>query len=52
MVAYLKNRSPISVLGGMTLIKAAEGLISDISHLRMIRSLIYIYIPKEKRTKL
>src|SRR6266498_1753533 len=49
---YFKNRSPITALDGQTPFEVVEGKKSDISHLRTIGSLIYVYISKEKRTKL
>ncbi len=52
MARYLKNKSPITVLDGQIPFKAVKSKKSDVSHLRTIKSLIYVYIPKEKRTKL
>ena len=52
MARYLKNRSPTTALDGQTPFKAAEGKKPDVNHLQTIGSLVYVYIPKEKRTKL
>jgi hypothetical protein len=48
---YLRNRSPNASLGGKTPYEAFYNAKPDVSHLRIIGSLVYTHIPKEKRLK-
>jgi hypothetical protein len=48
---YLRNRSLNASLGGKTPYEAFYNAKPDVSHLRIIGSLVYTYIPKEKRLK-
>jgi hypothetical protein len=48
---YLRNKSPNASLGGKTPYEAFYNAKPDVSHLRIIKSLVYTHIPKEKRLK-
>jgi hypothetical protein len=48
---YLRNKSPIASLDGKTPYEALYNVKPDVSHLRIIKSLVYTHIPKEKRLK-
>ena len=49
---YIQNCCPHSILENTTLEEVFIGIKLDLSHLRIFGCPIYIYIPKEKRTKL
>lgn len=47
---YIMNRTPTrSLEGNITPFQAANGIIPDISHLRVIGSLCYTHVPKQTR---
>jgi hypothetical protein len=48
---YLRNKSLNASLGGKTPYETFYNAKPDVSHLRIIKSLVYTYIPKEKRLK-
>jgi hypothetical protein len=48
---YLRNRSPNASLDGKTPYEALYNVKPDVSHLRIIGSLVYTDVPKEKRLK-
>jgi hypothetical protein len=48
---YLRNRSPNASLGGKTPYEALYNVKPDVSHLRIIGSLVYTHVSKEKRLK-
>jgi hypothetical protein len=48
---YLRNRSLNASLDGKTPYEALYSVKPDVSHLRIIESLVYTHIPKEKRLK-
>jgi hypothetical protein len=48
---YLRNKSPNASLDGKTPYEALYSVKPDVSHLRIIGSLVYTYISKEKRLK-
>jgi hypothetical protein len=48
---YLRNKSLNASLGGKISYEAFYNAKPDVSHLRIIRSLVYTHIPKEKRLK-
>ena len=49
---YLLNRCPHKKRKDMTLEKAYTNVKLEVSHLRIFGCLVYIHVPKEKRTKL
>jgi hypothetical protein len=49
IATYLHNRSPSRPLGGKTPYEKVNGVKPNLSHLRIIGSKAYIYIPKDKR---
>ena len=49
---YIQNKSPHVTLENVTPEEAFVGNKPDFSHLRIFGCLVYIHIPKEKRTKL
>jgi hypothetical protein len=51
-IVYILNRCPHRVLKEKTPKEAFTGEKPDVSHFRVFGSLIYIHVPKEKRTKL
>ena len=51
-VVYVQNCTPHRVLDNKTPEEAFSGEKSEVSHLRIFGCLVYIHIPKEKRTKL
>ena len=51
-VVYVQNRTPHRVLENMTPEEVFSGKKPEVSHLRIFGCLVYIHIPKEKRTKL
>ena len=51
-VVYVQNCTPHRVLDNKTLEEAFSGEKPKVSHLRIFGFLVYIHIPKEKRTKL
>jgi hypothetical protein len=48
---YLRNKSLNASLDGKTPYEALYNVKPDVSHLRIIKSLVYTHIPKEKRLK-
>lgn len=51
-VVYIQNRCPHSILENITPKEVFTVIKPDLSHLRIFGFLVYIHIPKEKRTKL
>lgn len=51
-VVYIQNQSPHKILENMTLEEAFTGIKPEVSHLRIFGSLVYIHLPKDKRSKL
>jgi hypothetical protein len=51
-VVYLKNRSPTTSLEGKTPYEAWFGRKPNLSHLRIVGTIAYIHIPKERRRKM
>ena len=51
-LVYVQNISPHRVFGNKTLEEAFTGVKPDVSHLRIFGCLMYIHVPKEKRSKL
>lgn len=49
---YIQNRSPHQILDNVTPEESFLGIKPDISHLKIFGCPVYIYVPKEKRTKL
>ena len=49
---YVHNHTPHRVLEKKTLEEVFFGKKQEVSHLRIFSFLVYIHIPKEKRTKL
>jgi hypothetical protein len=49
---YIQNRSPHCILKGKTPKEAFIGVKPKVSHLRIFGCLVYIHVPKEKRTKM
>ena len=49
---YVHNKSPHQVFGNKTLEEAFTGVKPDVSHLRIFGCLVYIHVPKEKRSNL
>ena len=49
---YVQNRTPHRVLENKTPEEVFSGKKPEVSHLRIFGYLVYIRIPKEKRTKL
>ena len=49
---YLQNRTPHRVLDNKIHEEAFSGEKPEVSHLRIFGCLMYIHIPKEKRTKI
>ena len=49
---YVQNRTPHRVLDNKTPEEAFSGEKPKVSHLRIFGCLVYIHIPKEKRTKI
>ena len=49
---YVQNRTPHRVLENKTPEEVFFGKKLEVSHLRIFSYLLYIHIPKEKRTKL
>ena len=49
---YVQNNSPHNILGDKTLEEAFIGEKPKVSHLRIFGCPMYIYITKEKRTKM
>ena len=49
---YVQNKSPYRVFRNKTLEEAFTGVKLDVSHLRIFGCLMYIHVPKEKRSKL
>jgi hypothetical protein len=48
---YLRNKSLIASLDGKIPYEALYSVKPDVSHLRIIKSLVYTHIPKKKRLK-
>ena len=51
-MVYVQNCTPHRVLKNKTLEEVFFGKKPEVSHLRIFDRLVYIHIPKEKRTKL
>jgi hypothetical protein len=51
-VVYVQNRIPHKILGNKTPKEVFTGKKPEISHLRIFGCLVFIHVPKEKRTKL
>jgi hypothetical protein len=49
---YIQNRCPHKALEAKTPEEVFTGMKPSVDHLRIFGSLVYIHIPKEKRTKL
>jgi transposase InsO family protein len=49
---YVQNRSPHKILKNMTPEEAFTGVKPEVGHFRIFGCLVYIHVPKEKRTKL
>ena len=49
---YVQNRTPHRVLDNKTLEEDFSGEKPEVIHLRIFGFLVYIHIPKEKRTKI
>jgi hypothetical protein len=49
---YIQNRCPHKALEAKTAEEVFTGIKPSVDHLRIFGSLVYIHIPKEKRTKL
>ena len=47
---YVQNKIPHQVFGNKTLEEAFTGVKTDVSHLRIFDFLVYIHVPKEKRS--
>jgi hypothetical protein len=51
-IVYVHNRSPHKILGNKTPKEVFTGKKPEVSHLRIFGCLVFIHVPKEKRTKL
>jgi hypothetical protein len=49
---YIMNRTPTTVVHGMTLEKKFTCKKPDVSHLRVFGYITYVHVPNEKRSKL
>jgi hypothetical protein len=49
---YVQNRSPHKILGNKTHKEVFTGKKPEVSHLRIFGCLVFVHVPKEKRTKL
>jgi hypothetical protein len=49
---YVQNESPHNILKNMTPEEAFTGVKSKVRHFMIFGCLVYIHVPKEKRTKL
>jgi len=49
---YVQNRSPHTVIDNRTPEEVFSGGIPKVSHLRILRCLVYMHVPKDKRSKL
>ena len=49
---YVQNKSPHKTLRNMTPEEAFTGVKLEVGHFRIFGCLVYIHIPKEKRTKI
>jgi hypothetical protein len=49
---YVQNRSPHKILGNKTPEEVFTRKKLEVNHLRIFGFLVYIHVPKEKRTKL
>jgi hypothetical protein len=49
---YVQNRSPHKILGNKTPEEVSIEKKPEFNHLRVFGCLVYIHVPKEKRTKL
>ena len=52
IVVYVQNRSPCRILEDKTPKEAFTGVKLEVCQLRVFRFLVYIHVPKEKRTKM
>ena len=51
-VVYVQNRCPHKILKNMTLKEDFTGVKPEVGHLHIFGFLVYIHVPKDKRTKL
>jgi hypothetical protein len=51
-VVYIMNRTPTTVVHGMTPKEKLIGKKPDVSHLRVFNCITYVQVPNEKRSKL
>jgi hypothetical protein len=49
---YIHNRCPHAILKDKTPEEVFSGIKSEVGHLRVFGCLVYIHVPKEKRTKM
>jgi hypothetical protein len=49
IVAYLTNRSPSAVIGGITPLQKLTNKLPDLSHLRILGYRVWAYLDKAKR---
>ena len=52
MIVYIQNKSPHAILGDKTPEEVFTGKKPAIDHMRIFGTLVYIHVPKEKRSKL
>jgi hypothetical protein len=51
-VVYIHNRIPHYILGNKTLEESFSGVKPKVGHLRIFGFLVYIHVPKEKRSNM
>jgi hypothetical protein len=51
-IVYVQNRSPHQILKNMTPKEASTGVKPEVGHFRIFGCLVYIHVPKEKRTRI
>jgi len=51
-IVYIVNRTPTTVVHGMTPEEKFTGKKPDVSHFRVFRCIIYVHVLDEKRSKL
>jgi hypothetical protein len=52
IVVYIMNRTPTTIVHGMTPEEKFTGKKPNVSHLRMFSCIAYVHVPDEKRSKL
>jgi hypothetical protein len=52
ITVYVQNKSPFKILKNITPEEAFTGVKPEVVHFRRSRCLVYIHVPKEKRSKL